>query len=293
MNSVSTKIHYLLLFIPLFAIISCKLDEEVNIIYPDGGYPYLLNVTPKDSNFYFLPIRHLFSTPDSFLVLNEKFCFDAFNEPNLSVSTPKEDIFRFCYGCGLCGKYAIVILTKDRITLKANRGLGDPYPHDSTNLLSPTEKEYYHLMDIYINFKYRYSELSSSNRHYLDSMIKLNPQLTDPNYYLQVKKKASVFYSDPFTYTTRKVNISKEKFKYFVNLINESGFWQRKFKEECFENPTDGDGFYLEAITKKKYHLVISNYCLDGPSKFKKTGEEIMKYIGFNLEAFYRESIHK
>ena len=56
--------------------------------------------------------------------------------------------------------------------------------------------------------------------------------------------------------------------------------------------PMDGDGFYLEAITKQKYHLVSSNYCLDedGQSKFKKVSEDLLKFIGFDLQAFYAET---
>jgi len=38
MNSLSTKIHYLLLFASLFGIISCNEDE---LVYPKGGYSYL------------------------------------------------------------------------------------------------------------------------------------------------------------------------------------------------------------------------------------------------------------
>lgn len=290
MNSLSTKIHYLLLFISLFAIISCNDDE---IVYPEGGYPYLKNVASSDTNFYFLPIRHLIPKKDSFIVLDQKYCYDAFNEPNLSINAPKADIFRFFYGCSFCGKYAFITLTKNNIILKTNK-TGVPYLLDSIELLSPTEKEHYYLFDRH--YPLQTATFKEWKKKYVDSSIKIYPELLDPSYFLRLKKKMSISYHIPFTFSTKVIPISHQKFKYFVTLINKSEFWQRPYDTAfCRGAVMDGDYFYLEAATKKKYHLVNSNECLDmeADSKFKKVTEELLNFIHFDLEAFYKENFPK
>lgn len=293
MKSLLTKLACIFLFAS-FIFFACKSDDELNIVYPEGGYPYLKNVADDDTNFYFLPTRHLFSRSDSFLVLNEKYCFDAFDEPNLSFTPPNEDVFRFSYGCSFCGKFAFVTLTRTKIILKKNTS-GVPYPNDSIDLLSAHEKQDYRLMDLYFKYNILKTNPDSWTSRNLDSMLKANPRLTDPQYFWSLKKKISIPFHQPFSYKSIVTEISNEKFKYFVGLINNSEFWQRpRDKSICKNIPMDGDGFSLEAATKKKYYYLVSDYCLDneGKSNFKKVSEEILKFIGFDLEAFYRESFH-
>ena len=140
MSSFSSKINYLLLFILLFAIISCNNEE---IVYPEGGYPYLKNVAKDDTNFYFLPIRNTIDRRDSINVLFEKYVYTSFNEPNLSIVPPAEDLFRFKY-YGWPGDEAIIALFKDKIVIKEKK-IGSPYNAPNKNALDSLEQLHYNL----------------------------------------------------------------------------------------------------------------------------------------------------
>ena len=110
----------------------------------------------------------------------------------------------------------------------------------------------------------------------------------DHKYFEKLRTKATIIHNIPLKFTTKKILITPNKFKYFVELINKSEFWQRVYYKKCRETSTDGDGFWIEASTKEKYNLVISDECQDGPSKLKKALDEFLKFINFDLEAFYR-----
>lgn len=95
MNPQPLKIYQLVYLLSLHFFISCNSDEE--IVYPQGGYSYLKKVAASDTNFYFLPIRNSISRRDSINILIEKMIYTSFNEPNLSIAPPAEDVFRFYY----------------------------------------------------------------------------------------------------------------------------------------------------------------------------------------------------
>ena len=223
MNSLSAKIYYPFICICTFAFISCNDDE---IVYPEGGYSYLKNIAASDSNFYFLPIRQLIPRRDSLQAVDIKYLYMGFNEPNLSLNPPSEDIFRFVFECGFCGKEAIITLTKNEIVIKKNiKGL--PGISIEPDLLSSIEKEHYTLIDRYYPFddpKY-----SIKYKHYFDSLINLYPELLDHKYFEKLKTKATIIHNIPLKFTTKKILITPNKFKYFVELINKSEFWQRVY----------------------------------------------------------------
>src|SRR5688572_8970430 len=94
MNFLSTKTLYLLLFIPLFTVISCNDDE---IVYPEGGYNYPKHFEDKDTTFYFYPLKDIRSTEDSFKTANNYSILNGFDEYNLSLSPKDKPTFRLTY----------------------------------------------------------------------------------------------------------------------------------------------------------------------------------------------------
>jgi hypothetical protein len=281
------------LFISLFLIyfISCS-DEE--IVYPEGGYPYLKPLSQKDSNNWILPIRHLIPKHDSFQGIDIKYFYRGFNEENLSLKPLNEDIFRFVFECGFCGKAAIVKLTPKEIIIKKNKS-GLPGSSIDSDLLAPREKEHYEMIELYYPFnESKYSlynkKYISFYKKYFDSILKIYPQLLDQEYFEKLRSKATVIHTIPLEYSIEKIPLTAKKFKYFVDLINKSEFWHIVYVTECVGSYMDGDGFLVEANTRDKYNLVISDFCQDGPTKLKGVIKELLGFINFNLDTFYRDN---
>ena len=274
-----TKIQSLFLLIPLLILFACKPDEEVNIVYPKGGYLYLKNITAKDSDFYFLPIRSTLTRKDSFWVTpGLKDLFKGFDEKNLSIEAPKEDIFRFIYdGGGMSGKFAIIKLTKDKIEIKVPKSGAFFLAPDKAKLNS-IEKMHFDLL--YGNYPLEEEIFSERKKRHIDSLIRIYPELLAPIYYQKLLDKVFSVNQDPFEYSKKEIQITNDKFKYFVDLINNSEFWQRPYHSKDHEASfADGYAFFLEAITKKKYQCIMSNMYLDGPSKFRRVFDELVKYV--------------
>jgi len=276
MNSLSISNCLLILFFPLLIFIANGCQEE--IVYPKGGYSYLKNINAKDSDFYFLPIRHTLSRRDSFWVTPSfKDVINAFDEQNLSINPPKEDIFRFIYN-----HVAIIILKKNKIVVKVPKSGSFVLAPDETKLNS-LEKMHFNLT--FGNYPLEEEVYSVQRKILVDSLIKIYPELLDPVYHRKLIDKVFSKYQGPFEYSTKEIKITYDKYKYLVDLINDSEFWQRPYHlkghEEAF---ADGYVFFLEAVTKNKYHCVRSNMYFDGPSKFRKACDELIKCTGIANE---------
>ena len=273
------KIIHPLLFIPLWVIISCSDDE---IVYPKGGYPYLENITPRDSDFYFLPIRHTLTREDSFKITPAfKDLFRGFNEQNLSLRSPQGDIFRLIY-TGSHGNHAVIRILKNKIEIKVAKSGSFELAPDLIKL-NAVEKTQFDLL--YINYHRTEITFDERRKRYADSLIKIYPELLDPLYYRKLLDKLFSIYQGPFIYSTKEIKITNDKYKYLVALINNSEFWERPFHSTDDEaSNADGYGLYLEAITKNKYQCIMSNMYLDGPSKFRKACDELIKYTGIANE---------
>ena len=270
MNFLSIKVYYLLL-ISLFAFISCDDDE---FVYPEGGYPYPKNTAANDTNFYFLPIRNSIGRRDSIFILIEKTMYTSFNEPNLSIAPPDEDLFRFYY-TGWPGDYAIITLTKDKIIIKEAKK-GSPYKAPDENILDSIEQLHIDLFDI----QYRLSDpkFPQWRKKYIDSLEKIYPLLFNSAYYVELlNKQFSIV--QPFEYSKKEIRISVSKFKKIVALINNSDYWKSPFnKADCSD--MDGEDIFLEAITKHKYQCIFHELCSDDTSNLRKAYNEVLKYAG-------------
>jgi hypothetical protein len=276
--------------------ISCKQNGEVNIVYPEGGKPYLSNISARASNHYFLPEKESIPARDSFMAFDQKYSFEGFDEKNLSLSPPPKDIFRFTFGCGFCGKAAVILLTEKSIIIKKNKhGLSGINQDES--LLDSIEKENYWIIKRYYPFTDTMYPEQYKKRYkfFFDSLMKIRPQLKDLSYFEKLRTKMSVVYKMPEGYLEEKIPISANRFKYFVDKLNKSGFWQRSYRNDCTNSPMDGDGFIVEAATKEKYHFVNHDYCQgdDDKSNLRKMINELLDYIHFDLQKFYTEDFPK
>ena len=296
MSPLSNKRQSSFLLIPLLLLFACSSDHEVDIVYPEGGYPYLKNISSRDSNNYFLACRHLIPDRDSFFAFDSKYFFQGFNEENLSLYPPKSDIFRFTFECGFCGKAAIVRLTKNEIVLKKSKN-GYSGATIDQDILSAIEKEHYYVITRYYPFTVsKYPEkYKESYKRFFDSLIKIYPQLLDQDYFEELRTKARIIHNIPLDYTTKKIPITSKKFEFFIAILNNSGFWQRAYRNDCASAPMDGDGFIIEAATNSKYHFMNADYCQGDfhDNDIRKMLTELLSYIHFDLEAFYVEDFPK
>jgi hypothetical protein len=289
MKGILTRLAITSSFILSFYFTACKSDENLNIVYPEGGYPYLNDVKPVDSNFYFLPVRHTISRSDSIFVLNYKKIFKSFNEPNLSLGPPAEDIFRFTYECPFLGEWAIITLTKDKIIIKENKS-GSPYKAPNEEVLDSIEKLHYYLLESY--YPLTEAKFPVWRKKHIDSLLKVYPQLLEPGYYMKLQEKVFSVNQKPLEYSLKSIKIPRSKYLYIIQLINESGYWNMQYDvENC--SIMDGSGFSLEAITKNKYKCTVFTLCPDDTSSLKEAYNEVLKYAGVDYGKLGREDTTK
>lgn len=266
-------------------LIACQYSESV--IYPEGGYPYLKSTLPQDSSFYYFPLRNHVDLRDSISIAEGKFWYSAFNEPNLSLAPPKEDLFRFVY-FSWPGDLAVISLSENKVIIKEEitdtavqvksgmQKVASTIKVPDKTILDSIERLHYELFDK----QYHLSDpkFPSWRKRYFDSLKKVYPKLFDPSYYIQLKEK--VFSKlQPFEYTIKEVEISESQFRNIIRLINTSGFWKKSFyNEDC--SVMDGESIYIEAITKQKYKGISFRLCPEDSLDLRKAYSLVLNYAG-------------
>jgi len=250
------------------------------IQYPDGGYPYPDHVNAKDTNFYYYPYRNALNRKDSFDYGRDCLFFQNFNEPNLSLRGQGEDVFRLTYS-GFGTKSFIILLRKNKISIKS----GDAaalYEWGKENLL-PSERKQLQVLENH--FPLDDPQRNSFMQHIVDSMLKTEPRLLDPNYYLMLEKKDHQRNAHPPLDSSTNIPITENTFNEIVSGINASGFWSLPFLIKCDEYPTDGDGFMLEASTKTKYKVVHVHGCSPGDTtRLAKACQKLVEFVHLEKE---------
>jgi len=268
------------LFILLFAGMAMAFSGcETAIHYPEGGYDYPKHV--EDTNYYFYPLKSLFSERDSFRAAYNYIYYQAFNEPNLSLKPAGEDIFRLSYE-GFKDSPMIIILTKGKIVAK--RGTFEEIDKEDTNRLSQIENFHYRILHHSFPLQNRNYGGNYQLKKNRDSLIKLYPQLLDPAYFKYLIKKITVP-NTHYKYTFIERSIPYSEYYRLVLLINETGYWKMPFSLPCEQESTDGFGFSLEANTAKKYNFVGYGSCGNIDSmqkKFSAACQQIIKCAGLN-----------
>jgi len=274
------KLLSILLTLVLFG---CNSQPELNIEYPPGGYEFSKNISNKD--FYCYPLIDKITRRDSFyLAYYDAYYFRLFEEPNLSVEPSQKAIFRLTYK----GDPAYIInLTEDELTLKT--GIGRYWPEIDLDKLTEKERKHYQILRREYPLDEarpqsppapppppdRVEEENRSRKTY-DSIKMNTPELLNPKYYDYLLKKAAV--KDSFSFSIKKIKITKEEFMTFINLLNQSGYWEVRYDKKCQEDYWEYYEYSLEANTGKKYNYVGNpGPCDSLTHKFFEARRELFK----------------
>ncbi len=251
---------------------------KAQIKYPEGGFAYPEHIADSDTNRYHYPLRDTTSKRDAFYERYEYLFYQPFNEPNLSLRPQSQEVFRFIYS-GAFGNSIIINLTENSIVIKK----GNPaslYSED-TSRLSAIENLHLRILRRY----FPVDDTTGKNprrRHYLDSIVRIYPQLLNPAYYHQLYEKVMVKSNDPFHYKETKIPITEKQYTSVVEQINASGFWTMPHHNTCEYPPSDCGGFELEANTKTKYQTVGKTDCPDDTTRFNKACQSLVDLAGLN-----------
>jgi hypothetical protein len=257
--------------------------------YPDGGYQYVKEYKPEDTNFYFLPLRDSFSKMDSFLAANEANLYQHFDEPNLSLQYVGEDVLRLYYSPPFGGGVFITLVDHDLIVKKQYPG---SLMHQE-RILDDTENEHYNLLyQYYFQTSMGRSPIKAKMR--IDSLVTIYPDLLDPTYFLSLLKKSDyVGDLNKPKYSVNKISLTAKKYREIMFKLNASGFWHMSFKRPCDESIMDGCSLRIEANTPKKYQAVTYSDCHSSikQSEFAKVCQEIINLAGLGKDiSMYSDS---
>jgi hypothetical protein len=270
-------------FIPFLFLAACHSP----IRYPPGGYDYPKQVTDRDTNYYYCPIRDKEPRRDSFRDAWAFKIFRAFDEPNLSLRPMATDVFRFTYSEALDPTPYLIILKPGEIVVKTGKPTDDFWRYPDTNRLTPLERMQAQVLDR--NYPLNDKEIPRSERrqHRLDSLGKIYPQLYDAAFYYSLWEKEWTNAKPIWTYTTKTIKISQKVYDHLVSTINASGFWQLPVEMPCDDRPFDGYGFDLEANTRSKYNIVRAGCCDNiRRSPFANACQQLVHYAGLEEKIF-------
>lgn len=256
-------------------------QSQPGIQYPPGGYDYPVAVSGRDSNFYYYPIRNKFSRRDSFGNSFDYIIYQGVNELNMSLKPLPVETFRLSYGTAF-HNYAFITLTKYWLTIKKGTP-EEKEPFDSLFArLPPIEAE--HLRLLQRRYPLDAAVSRPSTRRYLDSMIRLYPQLLDVQYYYRLGEKLNTQENLSFKYDITTIPITIPQYNAIVQAINKSGYWSMPHVIDCKAAIADGYTFMLEANTKSKYNMVSATGCPGDTSAFTNACQEIIKLAWLDKE---------
>jgi hypothetical protein len=263
---------YLLLLTTIY-FVSCQTQPH----YPDGGFNYPDHVADSDTILYYYQLKDFQSERDNFRARYYYLFYRAFNEPNLSLRPQPKETFRLTYQTAF-GDAVIVAFNEDSLIVKK----GNPanlYDEDTTRL-STIEKLHVKILDK--RFPVDTENSRPHVKRYLDSMVRLYPQLLDPAYYHQLYNKRLVSTGEQFSPLVNEIPLTKKQYRSLVQEINASGFWSMPYETKCKESSTDGYGFTLEANTSTKYKVVNVQGCPNDTSGFTKACQRIIELSKLN-----------
>ena len=262
----------------LLLFLSCKNNTRGRC--PDGGYNYPVSVTASDSDFYFVPLRNVFTRKDSLNYSYQYHLYKYFDEPNLSLHAEDSDVFRFVIS-GPFNDPVIIKLVGHEMLVKTVTSHNSMIT-GSDEKLTELEKLHYHTLER--RYPIGEKEVKPWVKHYLDSLVALYPRLLDVNYYDYLIKKRIVPADSAFVYATRRKTLDHQQYDAFINLLDTSGYWKLPYWIDCKDPPFDGWGFDLEANTGEKYNFVATSSCeaADESLKFRKACMLLIGYAGLS-----------
>lgn len=265
-------------------VLSCNI-QNTQIKFPNVGYQFPEQINPKDSSFPFYPVRSLEtlrdSTHDAFYM---KKLLEVFDEENISLRPQKKPLLRIII-CRWTQPSYIIRISEGEILIK--EGLRVDYLHLKEDNLSAIEQDHFGLLNAGVPLSRRIKESSPTKKRYLDSLIKLYPELLKGEYYQYLMSKAFVPLDKPFTFSTKTVQFKNTKFMDIVNSLYSAGYWHLPMNLKCYNSPTDGDEFILECNSGTKYNIVKFWSCGDEPTAFQKAFEKIIRYAQLPRETTF------
>ena len=273
----------IILLLLLSTLFSCSIRKnKIELDFPEGGYSFAEYINPKDSSFLFYPIRSLETISDStFDAFYTSKLYESFNEPNISLRPREKPLFRILYSQWTRPAYFITV-TEDNIIIK--KGLRVDYLHKVDTVLTEIEQLHLQILESGVPLSKRLKNKSPVQRKFIDSLIKLCPDLLKEEYYHKLMSKSFIPLDKPFTYSTRIISIGSNRFIKIMKIINNSGFWKLPIELDCKNPPNDGNSIIVECNTDNKYQVVKFGSCGDQPSDFKIACQEIIKYAGLSDE---------
>ncbi len=248
--------------------------------YPSGGYPYPIEVSGDDTQFYCYPIKDKEPRRDSMRdALNFVFWQSA-GEPNLSLHPMPSDMFRLVYSEALNPTTYIIRLTPAKMIVKICTPTEEFEHLPDTNRLNPLDRRLIKILERNYPIDDTIHNRSPGKRHYLDSMGRLYPQLYNPVYYVATSDKEYQHDKPLFTFTSRTINLKPVEFQNLIEIINHSGFWRLPYRMPCEDPPFDGYGYILEANTAHQYNYVGAASCDPDTGSFAKACQALVNFAG-------------
>ena len=273
----------IILLLLLSTLFSCSIQKnKIELNFPEGGYAFAEYINPKDSSFLFYPIRSLETIRDStYDAFYTRKIYESFNEPNISLKPREKPLFRILC-LGMTTPAYFITVTEDNIIVK--KGLRVDYLHKVNTALTEIDQLHLQILESGVPLSKRLKNKSPVQRKFIDSLIKLCPDLLKEEYYHKLMSKSFIPLDKPFTYSTRKISIGSNRFVKIMNSINNSGFWNLPIELVCNNSPHDGNIIIVECNSGTKYQVVKFGSCEDQPIDFKIACQEIIKYAGLSDE---------
>jgi len=255
-------------------VFACRNAEVPEVEFPAGGYFYPTAVDKRYEDLFCYPLKDSLSPRQSLYdsYFGHHF-LAAFDEPNLSLKSQPAAVIRLVY-FSVFDQPVVISLMGTQIIVK--RGIkGEIYPELDQDRLTEGEKDDFRILEN--EFPRVDRNTDPKFRPLIDSLLKLYPQFSDPNFGKALLTKQSLPIKNKFSYTTHRIRITKEKFIELISLINNSEYWTMPYYPTCVDPDTDVGGFHLEANTKKKYNIVFALDCLTDSSQFRNACRELLK----------------
>ena len=268
------------LILIMSSVSGCNNYKQGNINFPKGGYNFPEKINPKGTDFLFYPVKDSFTSNDSFYTaFYEKKIYDAFNEPNISLKPSDKIIFRFFYA----PPCYMITLSKNEIIIK--KGLDSFIVNRDESKLTAIENYHLNILESSYPISKKIKNCQPSQKRFLDSMIKIYPELLEEKYFNYLLEKGFPPLKNPYKYSITSIKLTDKEVEDIITGINTSGYWNFPVALACKyeDQATDGASFTLECNNGINYNIVRSGDCSESTA-FSRACQKLIKYAGLDNE---------
>ena len=228
--------------------------------YPPGGYDYPKHPPAADSGFYFLQLREKITKRDALNTWWYYRFYSVIGEPNLSIAPQPDPVYRLTWQPSFHSPITIS-LTQKKIIVKITNATDEYFYTPDTNRLTRLESRHLAILIRHYPLDDAIRKWPQRKKYYLDSMIRLYPQLLREDYYQSLLAKGFARSTPLLSYTQKVISLSQNTFDSLTTQVNTSGFWSLVYPQNCDYMNTDGDGCILEINTPGKYQVLNFSDC--------------------------------